>query len=97
MSFRRTKGRIRASEVSRNLLHPAFTGMVVKPNVEDFSFAPPLSPPCSIEMTFFLDVYTQLSKSDAALKAIFIFCNELCSDISACLGGIDVVGFGEAL
>jgi len=45
MSFRRAKGGVCAPEVRRNLLRPAFTDMVVEPDVEDFSFAPSLNPP----------------------------------------------------
>ncbi|MGF7073767.1 malectin domain-containing carbohydrate-binding protein [Mucilaginibacter sp. 3215] len=45
MSFRTNQDGIYAWEVRRNLLRPAFTDMVVQPDVKDFSFAPPLSLP----------------------------------------------------
>lgn len=58
MSFRRTKGGAGAPEVRRNLLRPAFTAIVVKPDLEDFSFAALLSPPLLYrnDIFFFKDV-----------------------------------------
>ena len=44
MSFRRIKGGVCVPEMRRNLLLPAFTVIVVEPDVEDFSFAPSLNP-----------------------------------------------------
>ncbi|SEO91052.1 hypothetical protein SAMN05192574_1161 [Mucilaginibacter gossypiicola] len=56
MSFRRAKGGVCAPEVRRNLLRPAFTDMVVEPDVEDFSFAPTLFPALLNRMTSLLKI-----------------------------------------